>query len=267
MDSRNLSQISKQKIAEIEKRQIMSSATSQSTFLAVFDFDQTLLERNTDVEIQKIAPGGKVPDELKTIAKTQNWTAFVNACLEYFHQNGISAEDIKQFIRDMPFVEGAKEMIQKLKREYKADIVIISDANSIYIEESLKNAGLFEDFNQIFTNPATVENGQIIVTPISYQSDCDPKERDMWKAQVLQDYIKDKNHYNFVFYAGDGGNDFAPILQLTPNDLAFVRKGYALEKMIPKMKESRNLEIKAQVHYWNDAYDIMEQVSKRLLSN
>ena len=79
---------------------------------------------------------------------------------------------------------------------------------------------------------------------------------------MLRDYIKDKS-YNFVFYAGDGGNDFAPILQLTSNDLAFVRKGYALERMIGKTKESSK-EIKAQVHYWSTANDIMDQVSKRI---
>ena len=238
-------------------------SVTSSPLLAVFDFDQTLLECNTDVEIQKIAPGGKVPEDLKIIAKKQNWTAFVNACLAHFAQNGISAQEILQFIRDMPFVEGAKDMIKKLKDEYKADIIIISDANSMYIEESLKNAGLFEAFNEIFTNPAKVDNdGQIIVTPIAYQTDCDPNDRDKWKAQVLRDYIKDKS-YNFVFYAGDGGNDFAPILQLTSNDLAFVRKGYALERMIGKTKESSK-EIKAQVHYWSTANDIMDQVSKRL---
>ena len=166
------------------------------TFLAVFDFDQTLLQCNTDVEVQKLSPGGQVPEDLHKIAKTQNWTAFVNACLEHFHQNEISDEQIIQFIRDMPFVEGAKEMIKTLKNDYKADIIIISDANSIYIAESLKNAGLNDAFKDIFTNPAIVENGQIILTPYTNQPDGNPRD---WKAKVLQDYINTHNDYKFVF--------------------------------------------------------------------
>ena len=57
------------------------------------------------------------------------------------------------------------------------------------------------------------------------------------KFEMLLEYMKDKN-YSFVCYAGDAGNDFCPIQKLTQNDLAFVRKGYVLEKKIPNMKES-----------------------------
>ena len=42
----------------------------------------------------------------------------------------------------MPYVEGAIDMIKKLKNDLNADIIIISDANSIYIQESLVNIGL-----------------------------------------------------------------------------------------------------------------------------
>ena len=52
------------------------------------------------------------------------------------------------------------------------------------------------------------------------------------------------------------------MLTLSENDYAFVRKGYALEKKIPKMKESKGLQIKAQIHYWENAHDIMEIVTK-----
>ena len=111
-------------------------------FLAVFDFDQTLLEHNTDVAIQTLAPGGKVPHEVHAVAKSNGWTAFVNECHAYFHKNGAKKCDILNFIREMPYVEGAINMIKKLKNDLNADIIIISDANSIYIHESLVNVGL-----------------------------------------------------------------------------------------------------------------------------
>ena len=79
----------------------------------------------------------------------------------------------------------------------------------------------------------------------------------------MLEYIKGKN-YSFVCYAGDGGNDFCPIQKLSPNDLAFVRKGYALEKKIPKMKEGRGLEVSANIHYWNNGHDILAQIEKKL---
>ena len=111
-------------------------------FLVVFDFDQTLLEHNTDVAIQSLGPDGKVPEEGHAVARSIGWTAFVNECLAYFHKNGIQKNDILKFIREMPYVEGAINMIKRLKNDLNADIIIISDANSIYINESLENAGL-----------------------------------------------------------------------------------------------------------------------------
>ena len=110
--------------------------------LAVFDFDQTLLEHNSDVAIQTLAPGGKLPSEVHAVARSKGWTAFVNECLAYFHKNGVQKDDILNFIHGMPYVEGAINMIKKLKNDLNADIIIISDANSIYIQESLVTIGL-----------------------------------------------------------------------------------------------------------------------------
>ena len=73
---------------------------------------------------------------------SKGWTAFVNECLAYFHKNGVQKDDILNFIHGMPYVEGAIDMIKKLKNDLNADIIIISDANSIYIQESLVNIGL-----------------------------------------------------------------------------------------------------------------------------
>ncbi len=233
--------------------------------LAVFDFDQTLLEHNSDVEIQKLAPnGGQIPEEIHQVAKNQGWTAFVNASLAYLHENGVRKEDILNFIRQMPWVDGAVNLIKKLKNDLKADIIIISDANSIYIDESLKQQGLREYFQEIFTNPAQFgdQNGRLCVTPFTHQTDCDLSERNLCKGKVMLDFIGHKN-YDFVCYAGDGGNDFCPIEKLNANDLAFVRKGYALEKKIPRMKEKRGLEVKAEIIYWTNGHEILEEIVKK----
>ena len=102
--------------------------------------------------------------------------------------------------------------------------------------------------------------------PYESQTECDLSERNLCKGKVMLEYIK-KQNYSFVCYAGDGGNDFCPIQKLTQNDLAFVRKGYALEKKIPKMKESRGLVVIAEIHYWTTTvHDILAQIEKKLES-
>ena len=238
------------------------------TFLAVFDFDQTLLEQNSDVEIQKLAPNnGQIPQEIRQIARNEGWTAFVNACLDYLHANDISPDAIIKFIRGMEYVNGAVHLIKTLKNDMKADIIIISDANSVYIEESLDEQGIRDAFSEIFTNPANfTEDGKLVVTPFSNQNFCDLSERNLCKGQVLKDYIKEKK-FDFVTYAGDGGNDFCPIEKLSANDLAFVRKGYHLEKTIPAMKEKKGLEIKATIHTWSDCHEILNKIKEKIDKN
>ena len=172
------------------------------SFLFVFDFDQTLLEKNTDVDIQKLAPNGEIPKDIHDIAKSEGWTAFVNACLKYFHEQNISKDQIIEFIKNMPYVNGAIEMIKTLKHEYQADIIIVSDANSVYIEESLKNADILQCFSEIYTNPGEFrENGQLIVTPFTNQTECKLSAINQCKGKIVLDYIKDKD-FAFICYAG-----------------------------------------------------------------
>ena len=45
--------------------------------LAVFDFDHTLIDLNTDVEVQKLSPGGKLPPEVKELRDKMGWTEFM----------------------------------------------------------------------------------------------------------------------------------------------------------------------------------------------
>ena len=106
-------------------------------------------------------------------------------------------------------------MIKTLKNEYQADLIIISDANSIYIKESLENAGIHEAFSEIYTNPAEfTSEGQLVVTPFTNQTECLRPEglcgANLCKGKVLLDFVKSKD-YSLICYAGDGGNDFCPI--------------------------------------------------------
>ena len=79
----------------------------------------------------------------------------------------------------------------------------------------------------------------------------------------MENFARDKN-YKFVIYAGDGGNDFCPMLKLSSNDLAFVRKNYALERTISKMKQKRGLEIQAKIIYWENCHGILEEIKNKL---
>ena len=215
---------------------------------------------------QELSPGGKIPEEIHEIANKEGWTAFVNACLLHFHENGIQPDQIIKFIHEMPYVEGAIDMLKTLKNDLNADIIIISDANSVYINESLTNAGVRDLISEIYTNPAEFdEKGQLIMKPFANQTECDLSARNLCKGTVMLNYMKD-NNFDFVFYAGDGGNDFCPMEKLTDQDIAFVRKGYALEKKIPRMRDQKGLPIKADIFYWTNSHEIIAHLRNKINS-
>ena len=58
----------------------------------MFDFDHTITDLNTDVEVQKLAPGGNIPQssELRGLYSSQGWTQFMGAVFELLHQNNVT---------------------------------------------------------------------------------------------------------------------------------------------------------------------------------
>ena len=58
--------------------------------LLVFDFDHTITDLNTDVEVQKLAPGGEIPSssEMRGLYTDQGWTQFMGAVFKLLRENG-----------------------------------------------------------------------------------------------------------------------------------------------------------------------------------
>ena len=60
--------------------------------LLVFDFDHTITDLNTDVEVQKLAPGGEIPasSEMRGLYSDKGWTEFMGAVFALLHENDVS---------------------------------------------------------------------------------------------------------------------------------------------------------------------------------
>lgn len=90
-------------------------------------------------------------------------------------------------------------------------------------------------------------------------------------------YLKSQGSpFSSIVYVGDGRNDVCPGIKLSPRDFLFARRGYGLEKILKRgkvvgiRKNSQNskdadkqveeteihLEVKAQIHFWDDAATI-----------
>lgn len=54
----------------------MSEQRSQKVLL-VFDFDHTLIDENSDEYVTRLAPGGQLPEEIKSLYEEDGWTDYM----------------------------------------------------------------------------------------------------------------------------------------------------------------------------------------------
>ena len=54
------------------------------------------LHRNTDVEVQRLAPGGDIPSssEMRGLAQDKGWTEFMGAVLGLLHDTGVTRQQV-----------------------------------------------------------------------------------------------------------------------------------------------------------------------------
>eukprot|EP00088_Acartia_fossae_P018320 TRINITY_DN20585_c0_g1_i2.p1 TRINITY_DN20585_c0_g1~~TRINITY_DN20585_c0_g1_i2.p1 ORF type:complete len:274 (+),score=36.21 TRINITY_DN20585_c0_g1_i2:67-822(+) len=246
----------------------MSGKDVGSGPLLAFDFDHTVVHLNTDVEVQKLHPDGKIPEtsEIHGLYSKVGWTKFMGEVFKLLHHHNVKKENILTLMESLEFTPGMVDLLRKSVEEHNAKIIIISDSNSVFINHILETHNLQHLVDVVYTNPATwKEDGVLEIKPYHHQTDCDLSTENLCKGLILEEYIKNQSaQFPFVVYVGDGGNDFCPALRLANDDLVCVREGYSLQKQIPKHKEERGLQIKSEILYWKSGDEILSRIQEKL---
>lgn len=233
--------------------------------LAVFDFDHTIVDDNTDTVIVQLIKD--IPKEVKLLHRSDGWTAFMQAVFKLAHQQQIDEKEIANHIKKIPPVKGMCELLQVLATN-NYDVVIVSDSNSYFIDVWLEHYKMQQNVLKVFTNPAHFVDGLLHIQMYHLQNDCRLSTKNLCKGRIMQEFIQERQQqgctYTQTIYCGDGANDFCPILRLAETDVACVRDKYKCVEMVRKCLSGDYLDpkgkpyiIKANVCVWNDAYDIM----------
>lgn len=255
----------------IEPRVTMSQIANEGKhekILLAFDFDHTIINDNSDTYVTKLAPNGKIPPEIKALYSDQGWTLFMSEIFRYLHSNKTTPKQILECMTEISFSPGMVDLLTTLDQT-KAEAIVISDANYIFIDHILTFHGLKDRINKIFTNPAKFNNeGRLELEMYHVQDSCSLSTVNLCKGQILESYIEERAKENVIFthiaFVGDGENDFCPSLRLSPKDFVFPREGYSLVKHIEKMKAEQGLHIKANIHTWKSGLDILKILSDKV---
>jgi pyridoxal phosphate phosphatase PHOSPHO2 len=131
----------------------------------------------------------------------------------------------------------AMKALQVVRAAPDADAIIISDANSVFINTILQHCGVADVFSTVLTNPASFNNEGLMTVAWHHTHTCQlcAATPNMCKGTILREFLKNSAHlYTQVVYTGDGQNDLCALLQLRDTDVGVVRKGHGLEKALAK---------------------------------
>lgn len=247
--------------------------------LVVFDFDETLVDCNSDSWIHQLAPNKKIPDQLE-YRHGQDYFKHVQSVLAYLHTQHVTESDYYNLLSKMPSVEGMIEtLITTLAGEpEKYDMIILSDSNSFFISSYLKAKSLDKFISTVLTNPATFgADGQLLIDEYHIQDYCNLSSRNLCKGEALKNYIGKRmlDHntvYKCINYVGDGENDLCPSTKLSSRDRIFPRQGFSLHRLCTKIKYNTELglnesevgirlpQLKASVTPWTTGEDILNVI-------
>ncbi|KAJ1561221.1 hypothetical protein HK096_005534 [Nowakowskiella sp. JEL0078] len=155
----------------------------------------------------------------------------------------------------------------ELAKDQGADIIIISDANTFFINSVLEYHSILGLFSEIITNQANVnDNGFISLTPRSQIAHNCPNKcaKNLCKGKEITTYLDlNGQKYSRIVYLGDGKNDYCPSTKLSSHDFVFARKKRALEKILKSDESS----VVANIRFWDNAEDILKLFSKEIFTS
>ena len=208
--------------------------TEKKRTLFVFDFDLTLVDDNTDTWIMSICPHLQIRENLRSLRQQfVCWTDFMDHVFSLINPH-TNEEDILKHMRQLRLHEQAMKAITAVRDGKYSEAIIISDANTIFIECILEECGVREAVKEVFSNPAQFEPDGRLSVKRYHDHTCGTCSHspNLCKGSVLETYLKANPHYEKVVFVGDGRGDFCPALSLRKQDMVVCREGYPLAKLL-----------------------------------
>jgi 2,3-diketo-5-methylthio-1-phosphopentane phosphatase len=244
-----------------------SNSDIKKEFLFIFDLDHTILKENSDRVILPLLSDQSC-EELKPLSdKSDNWANFMQEVYVKMKRDGRNVNEIKDIIEKMEFNPGFEELFNFIREnKSKFDTLIVSGANTLFLEWILEKKGLKDLFPIYYSNVADPDDSVVIKIRPYHTHDCENCDLSQCKRLILCEHWKNKNidlnDYKTIMYAGDGENDFCPGTILREGDLFFPRANFPLAKKL--YNKGHIKDVKCSVHVWENGFNIIDVIKKLL---
>lgn len=212
--------------------------------LFVFDFDHTLIDDNTDTWIMEVRPELRLREGLRALRRQfPCWTDLMDDVFSKIHRAGCGKEEILEHVGRLRFYEQSTKAVKAVADSANAHSIIISDSNSVFINQILSREGLQAHCSHIFTNPARFDDSGRLHVNRFHSHSCQRCARspNMCKGAILAEFVRNSEEYSRIVYVGDGRGDYCPCVGLRETDVVVCREGYGLAEQLvgPSGREVR----------------------------
>jgi pyridoxal phosphate phosphatase PHOSPHO2 len=126
----------------------------------VLDFDHSLIDVNSDTFVPQELDPSLLPFIREESRRGVQWTALMDDAVRRLAEAGKGSEAaLRGVLSRMPAFPEALEAVRGARGWGATEIHVVSDANTVYIDEYLRAAGLRECVDSVTTNPAGYEGG------------------------------------------------------------------------------------------------------------
>ncbi|XP_005301971.2 phosphoethanolamine/phosphocholine phosphatase [Chrysemys picta bellii] len=240
---------------------VSMAAPKPPKYLLAFDFDETIINENSDDSVIRAAPGQVLPEHIRQTFRDGFYNEYMQRVFEYLGDQGVKMLNYKTIYENIPLSPGMPELFQFLsKNQDQFEIILLSDANMFGIECTLRAAGVYSLFRKIFSNPSGFDKRGYLTLGPYHTHKCPQCPANMCKRKILTEYLMERAQegaeFERIFYVGDGANDFCPSVALTSTDIAFPRKGYPMHQMTQEMEKKQPRAFQATVVPWDSAVEV-----------
>ena len=178
----------------------MTSAVQTKKYLIVFDFDNTIISKNTDGEIVKAQSLlGQCIAAKNFYTNAVGWATSMSYTLKDLYVNSIYRKEIEDIILRISLIEGMKDVFDILRAKTENhQIVLLSHSNKYFIELLLTKFDLKDSFDIIYTYDSEwIENGEQLIVHAYDIPDtcCDLCPIDFCKGKSARHEITTNNIY------------------------------------------------------------------------
>lgn len=235
--------------------------------LIVWDFDYSLIPVNSDTWIFEQF-GMPLTKEVRRSYEGQGilgWTAMMDHHLGIVCANAkLDLEDLSGRFADIPLEREQKETVLKLHAQGHTQM-ILSDANTLFIEWTLKHHGIDHCFagGGIISNPAVWTGDRLAVTPFHCNDHCSLCPTNLCKGEALKAALAKQGPppHSRLLYVGDGRGDVCPCT-VYADATVLARHEYPLHCHFALVDNGNS---HSRVFTWKNAAELQKHIEKTLL--